>query len=90
MGVIPFIFDLMNGLGPHYPQCVCAPPPCAATANAVSASQATVVGQTALVEPLPPVQSVPPPYVGGGGGYGGLPPNMYSAAGYPYRRRYRR
>ncbi|KAK6750947.1 hypothetical protein RB195_002737 [Necator americanus] len=81
--VSSIFFDLLNGLGPHYPTCVCAPPPCAAaaTASATSLSQSQSIAGSAPVAP----------YGGGyqGGGYGGPPPPVYPQ-GYPYKHRRRR
>ncbi|EYC44449.1 hypothetical protein Y032_0461g1884 [Ancylostoma ceylanicum] len=84
-GVSSILFDLLNTLGPHYPACVCAPPPCAASA----AASASSVSQSSFAGPVGPVGPVGP-YGGGyygGGGYGGPP--MYPVRG-PYRHRRRR
>ncbi|KJH43592.1 ground-like domain protein [Dictyocaulus viviparus] len=78
--VIPILFDLLGGFAPHYPQCVCAPPPCsaAATASATSISGATAGEQVPLARPAY-IGQVRQPYY----------PPPYPGA-YPYRHRVRR
>ncbi|VDM61633.1 unnamed protein product [Angiostrongylus costaricensis] len=89
--VTPILFDLLNGLGPRYPQCICAPPPCAAAATA----SATSVSGAAAPEPVPlrrPAYSDEEqalrasPY---STGYPPVPPPPPPSPPYPLRQPYR-
>ncbi|CAJ0604570.1 unnamed protein product [Cylicocyclus nassatus] len=88
--VLPFIFDLMNGLVPRSsPQCICAPPPCAASANAASVSQIALVGQSGAVTPIASEGPIGPPpvpkgYVGSPDPVGLYPPSYGGSRVPPY------
>ncbi|KAJ1347464.1 hypothetical protein KIN20_002524 [Parelaphostrongylus tenuis] len=95
--VTPILFDLSNGLGPRYPQCICVPSPCAAAASA----SATSISGATVVKPIPPrrptyieeVQLIKPPLYSRG--YApppapSPPPSQPYLSRYPCRLRIRR
>uniref|UniRef100_A0A0K0DN93 Secreted protein n=1 Tax=Angiostrongylus cantonensis TaxID=6313 RepID=A0A0K0DN93_ANGCA len=91
--VTPILFDLLNGLGPRYPQCICAPPPCAAaaTASAISVSGAEAPEPVPLRRPTYSNEEQPlgPPLYSRGYPPAPPPPPPPPPPPYPLRQPYR-